>query len=445
MTGANISTHQYRIVVQLPDGTELPAGTLSEDQLGASRLPTPTFRYDADYLSAKGAYALSPDLPLTTGPLRPAQGRTVLGAFGDAMPDDWGRRVMRRGDTQPRTDLDFLAGVRDRHRQGAIRVLKDGVAVASGAGPDFEHHDALLLRWMNAALAFDGGAETDEQAAILLEAGTSAGGARPKVVIEHNNGLRIVKFSRSTEPNNHMAWEGMALELARRSGAEVPDFWVPRLGERLGLMVERFDRTTDGQRVGYISAHTLMQKRDQDRTDYTTLVEDMTEVSSAPHRDAQELFRRIALSVLLNNVDDHMRNHGFLRDPRGWRLAPLFDIEPSCELGRTDATPITASSSGVDRDIRELADNAATFLLTQSEAARVIAEVELGTREWANVAVGFGIHPEQIPVWGRALDNENRERARAMEAHADESTRPLPPRSPKGVGTGGRFTSRDAN
>ncbi len=97
----------------------------------------------------------------------------------------------------------------------------------------------------------------------------------------------------------------------------------------------------------------------------------------------------------------------------------------------------------MDRDIRELADNAEAFLLTRSDAARVIAEVELGTRDWATVAVGFGIHPEQIPVWSRALD-ANRERARAIEAHAEAPKRPMPPRAPKGTGTGGRFTSRDA-
>lgn len=401
------------IRVQLPDGREVEAGELGLDQLGASRIPTPTFRYLPAYLSTRGAYPLSPDLPLSEGPLRPAQGRTTLGAFSDAMPDDWGKRVMRAGGLRVESDLDFLAHVRDHHRQGAIRVTIEGVPVSAESSPDLTTNDALV-RWMAAALAFDAGTETDAQLEDLVRAGTSAGGARPKVVIDHGEGLRIVKFPRATELDNHMAWEGMALELARRAGAEVPAFWVPRLGDKLGLMTERFDRRPGGRRIGYLSAHSLTQRRDQDLSSYADLLEDLAEHGSSPRRDAEELFRRIAISILLNNVDDHWRNHGFLRDPQGWRLAPLFDVEPQREVGRTAATPLTASSSGVDRDIRELFDLHELFELTRERAAEIVRSVEAATRDWADVAVGFGIHPEQIPVWRRAFDGANRDRAREI-------------------------------
>jgi serine/threonine-protein kinase HipA len=404
--------------VELPDGDEVRAGDLRLDRRGASRVATPTFQYDPAYLGRPTAYPLSPDLPLTRGPHRPAVGRSMLGAFGDAMPDDWGRRVIRRGGTRIASDLDYLVHVRDAHRQGAIRILVDGEPVASGDGPSLVDDDAALTRWMDAALAFETDRETDADVAELMRAGTSAGGARPKAVIEHPGGLRIVKFPRATELDNQLAWEAMALELARRSGIEVPSFWAPRLGERIGLMTERFDRTPDGHRIGYLSAHSLTQARADDVVDYTTLVEDMSEVSASPRRDAVELFRRIALTILLNNVDDHLRNHGFLRRPQGWALSPLFDVEPQRERGRIAGTPITRGGSGVDRDLRELVGAADAFSLRAPDAARIVGEVEMGTRDWGDVATGFGIHPDQLRVWAPVFDGRDRERAREIAATA---------------------------
>lgn len=404
------------VCVVLPGGDEVVAGTVSSEGAAGSAAPSLVFRYADSYVVEPRGYDLSPDMPRSSGSLRPWAGRASLGALGDAMPDDWGRRIIRAG-TPARTAFDFLVQVNDATRQGAIRIRDThGDYLANESHPVAEVHD--LTRIVAAARAFEGGTETDEELRILVDAGTSAGGARPKAVVRHRQELWMAKFARETEFNDPMAWEATALELARKSGITTAAFELLRLAEhRSVLLTRRFDRNAN-IRIGYISAHSLTTKLENETLSYAHLADTLAQYSPDPRRDQAELYRRVALSLLIGNVDDHFRNHGFLRRADGWELSPAFDLEPNRRPDNVDATPITEGGEQYGRDIRELLKAHDRFRLSEVAAAVIVREVADATADWRAVANAHGISPEAAEASRRAFEGPNREHAQNLPSSA---------------------------
>lgn len=403
---------QANVHVVLPDGREVVAGTVSGEGAPSSASQSLVFRYADDYLTERLGYDLSPDMPRSLGPHRAWAGRPALGALGDVMPDEWGRRIIRAGPDKAVTSFDFLTRVNDTTRQGALRFSYEGRYLSPPAHPVADVHD--LERIVGAARAFEEGVESDEELRILLGAGTSAGGARPKAVVSRDGLLWIAKFARETEFNDPMAWEATALDLARAAGIETPPFALSSIGESGSvLLTRRFDR--DGtRRIGYISAHSLVTKVDGDPSSYSHLADTLALSSPDPARDQGALFRRIALNLLIGNVDDHLRNHGFLRAAGGWNLSPVFDLEPNRQPDRVEATPITDGGERMGRDIRELRDVHDVFRLDRGEAEAIIRDVAERTTGWRSVAIARGISPESAEAMRRAFENSNRDRALSM-------------------------------
>ncbi|MBD8518260.1 type II toxin-antitoxin system HipA family toxin [Plantibacter sp. CFBP 8804] len=402
---------EANVSLVLPDGVEVPAGRVTTDGLPGSAAPGIVFRYAESFLLDPRGYDLSPDMPRSAGPLRAWSGRESLGALGDAMPDSWGRRIIRAG-TQARSGLDYLLHVNDETRQGALRFAAKGTFLGRRTHPVAQVHD--LPRIFAAARAFETGTESDEELAVLIEAGTSAGGARPKAVVRHHDALWMAKFARDTEYSDPMAWEATALALARQSGVETPAFELERIAEgRSILLTKRFDRVGE-QRIGYLSAHSLTTKPEDQPLSYVHLAEAVAFASPTPRVDLAELFRRVALSLLIGNVDDHFRNHGFLRQHTGWKLSPVFDLEPNRRPDRVEATPITEGGERYGRDIRELRAVHDAFRLSATAAASIIRETAERTMDWRTVAIGYGISPEAAVVAERAFDGDNRHHALEM-------------------------------
>jgi serine/threonine-protein kinase HipA len=397
--------------VVLPDGVEVTAGTVTSEGAPGSASPSMVFRYADEYLAERRGYDLSPDLPRSLGPLRTWAGRPALGALGDAMPDDWGRRIIRAG-TKAVTSFDYLVHVNDATRQGALRLSDDQGYLGAHPHPVAKVHE--LERIITAARAFEHGVESDDELRILLDAGTSAGGARPKAIVSREGTLWIAKFARETEFNNPMAWEAAALDLARAAGIDTPPFELVRIRDSNSiLLTRRFDR--DGvRRIGYISAHSLVTKVDSDPSSYSHLSDTLALSSSAPARDQAALFRRIALNLLIGNVDDHLRNHGFLRVAEGWSISPVFDLEPNRQPDRVEATPITDGGARMGRDIRELRDTHDAFRLSRHAAESIIRDVAERTTDWRGVAIARGISPEAAHAMRHAFENRNRDHALSM-------------------------------
>ncbi len=358
---------------------------------------TTDFTYDPGYLSNPSAYAIDPALPLDTG-------RGVVdglpGSFADSAPDRWGRRLVtkrleatRREGATPRSisDIDFLLGVSDITRQGALRFRRLGSTEFEGPGVEVPR----MLRLGELARAADAAARDDgsdlASVKLLLDAGSgSLGGARPKASVTDGDHLFIAKFPHHADEWDVMAWEKTTLDLAERAGIEVPRRLTTQIDGSTVLLLERFDRSAE-RRIGYMSAMTLVQGRDgDDDRDYLDLAAELTDVSYAADSDLADLWRRIAFSIAVHNTDDHFRNHGLLRSVGGWQMSPLFDVNPNPDPGAQRVTSISGAASR-DDGLDSLMAVARDFGLSPASAAATIRDVNEATRGWRTVASANGV------------------------------------------------------
>ncbi len=383
------------------DGRSCPAGD-AYFNLRRGRL-TATFSYDRDYLALPGAYAIDPALSLTTGSWPLPNG--LPGAFSDAAPDRWGRNLIARrlrgeaaaeGRSTPTLDdRDYLLGVSDETRQGALRFKTDGDDDFQHPAPDVPKLIALpaLLHAANTVARDDPG--NMDAIKVLLDAGTgSLGGARPKASVRDDHRLMIAKFPHHADEWSVIAWEKTALDLGEAAGIPVPNRQLVGIEGNPVLLLERFDRR-GSHRIGYVSAMTLLEAKDGESRDYTEIAEVIPEHSSAAVDDLRQLWRRIAFSVAVHNTDDHLRNLGFLRQGSGWRLAPGFDINPNPSLSTHRVTSIGGAANPPD-EVNALLVYAESFGLTGGQARAVLREVADAAGGWKSVARGNGISQSEI-------------------------------------------------
>ena len=232
----------------------------------------------------------------------------------------------------------------------------------------------------------------------LIQVGGSLGGARPKAhVLENDGRVAIAKFpSADRDTWKVMAWEKVAFDLASAAGISVPRselFWI---ADRAVHIIERFDRTSTGQRIGYVSALTMLEATDGDERSYLEIAEAIERYSDQASEDLRELWKRILFSVLISNVDDHLRNHGFLHiHDDVWRLSPAFDLNPNPEPIATNLrTTIDYSRSELQVDlVMGVAD---FFRLDEREAESTLNQVANSVREWPRVARKNGLSESEI-------------------------------------------------
>lgn len=299
-------------------GAEVLAGRIYRTRTSGS------FEYDSDYLRMREAFALAPGLGLYPGaqPLQP------VNPFGDSAPDTWGRKVQNRAAGRRLDELTLMFGVNDEGRQGATRFWENGVAIATGEGVPVE---ADLAEIISVADQVERGDTEIDDVAVrrLFRATGSLGGARPKANVRIGADLWLAKFPKPVGDEwNVIAWEAAMHAAMGAVGIDVASHETRRIlvdgTERTVLFMRRFDRADGGVRIPYISAMTALEATDGEGGDWLDLV-DFAQVSGA---DTAELWRRAVFGVLVGNLDDHLRNHGFLRRGVAWALAPAFDVNP---------------------------------------------------------------------------------------------------------------------
>ncbi|MHA3724652.1 type II toxin-antitoxin system HipA family toxin [Leucobacter sp. HY1910] len=369
-----------------------------------------TFLYDLDYL-ASGGGSIDPALPLVTG----AQHQTgLVRAFADSAPDRWGRNLIEKGERvrarqegrAPRRldELDFLLGVSDDTRQGALRYRLAGATAFVGE----PSHVPRLVSLPELLRASDElAADEDPAAAVkqLLDTGTTGlGGARPKASVRLEDGaLAITKFPHGSDQWDVMAWEATALDLLEAAGIEAPDRRLTRVGERSVLILRRFDRGSDGHRVGYISAMTALGAFDGDHRDYAEIAGAMRDLSRSPKNDHHELFDRVVASVALGNTDDHLRNHGFLADRGFWTLSPVFDVNPHPDPWRMRSTSVMGADALPDEAeaLLSLAEECSLTVEQARERLRAVAET---LTSWKECARSNGIREREITTMAESIE-----------------------------------------
>lgn len=393
------------------------------------------FEYRAEALRnpALTQVALDPRVLPYPGSQYPPQGTRNFGLFLDSCPDRWGRMLMDRrnerarrqaqgpheGATPTLLESDYLLGVHDAFRVGALRFTIEGNASdAAGAGtaagshrrraaPAFMASSAQRaappfvrlreLEQASRAIESDeaNAPELDEWLRILLAPGGSLGGARPKASVQDEHGqLWIAKFPSQKDMHDVGAWELVLHTLARFCGLDVPDAWAkPYASAYHTFAVQRFDRLPGGQRRHYASAMTLTGHSDGDDeasgASYLEIAAVLMRAGCATNADLLELWSRIVFNMCVSNTDDHLRNHGFLLEPdRGWRLSPAFDMNPVVGSHGLKLN-VTEADNALDLDLA--LSVAPRFRVSNASARERISLIQSAVRRWPVLATRLGI------------------------------------------------------
>jgi serine/threonine-protein kinase HipA len=384
-----------------------------------------SFEYHTSWLKDPARFSLEPALSLGPGAFAPPAGFHVFGSIGDSAPDTWGRRLMqrterRRAQREGRAvhalqELDYLLGVSDVSRLGALRFRNAGEAVFQSPTSAGVPGLVELGRLLQATERILRDEETDEDLQLIFAPGSSLGGACPKVsVIDQHGNLSIAKFPKETDEYSIELWESVALTLATRAGIRVPDYELIRVASRPVMLSRRFDRAAQS-RVPFLSALSMLGLKDGERGSYPELVDALTEHGAQASADARELYRRMVLNVMISNVDDHLRNHGFLWVGKsGWTLSPVYDLNPTpAEVRpRILTTNITLEEATCDLDL--VLSSAEFFGLKLPEAKRIAKDVASITSTWRDVAASAAAPRSEIVRMESAFEHNDLRRALAL-------------------------------
>ena len=377
----------------------------------------PSFAYSPEWLASSQRFLLDPRLDLYGGEQHSTDARG-FGIFLDSAPDRWGRVLMKRREASQAlrqgramrrlTDLDFMLGVNDLSRAGALRFRRtsDGTFVddqALAAPPVTDLRELAAIAKQLDTPGAEAMPEYDNWLATLIAPGSSLGGARPKSSFSQTDGaLWLAKFPAHDDRHDWGGWEYLTHQLAREAGVEVPDAELLALGGRhRTFCVKRFDRGVDGDppaRRMFASAMAVLEREDgQAGASYLDLVEVLeTQGGNGLTKDLQQLFRRAVFNLLVGNRDDHLRNHGFIRLPSGWRLSPAFDINPSRDK-RQHA--LTWDGKSAEPDLAKLKQTAPFYRLARPIAAQaVIDEVQSVVATWRDKARALQLPSDEVQV-----------------------------------------------
>lgn len=365
-----------------------------------------SFSYDANWINSQEQLLLDPDIAWYRGQQYP-NGKENFGVFLDSMPDTWGRTLMKRrvaliakeqGKPAPVLyDIDFLLGVHDLSRMGALRFKKE-------PDGDFLDNDpvsptppwASIRELQYGAKLIESNEDTVDVRkwlAMLMAPGSSLGGARPKAnILDEHGHPWIAKFPSKNDTIDKGAWEYLAYRLAGDSGIDMAESRLEHIaGPYHTFFTKRFDREKQ-DRIHFASAMTMTGKNEElirDETpSYLDIVEFIQFSGIQIEEDLHQLWRRIVFNILISNTDDHLRNHGFILTNKGWRLSPAFDINPSIDKFGL-ALNIDTNSNIPDIDL--VKSVGVYFRLGKKEMDNIIDEVKSGISGWKKITTEIGI------------------------------------------------------
>ncbi|CAM2178134.1 serine/threonine-protein kinase HipA [Paraburkholderia sacchari] len=400
----------YEVHLDAPElGVSRRVGTLYRHEVRTD--VAAAFEYDQDWLKSDRAFDLDPRLALYRGEQHPPVDVPAFGVFMDSAPDRWGRVLMERREAASAAregrkmrrfqEMDFLLGVYDHTRMGGLRLCQPG-------GPFLDHNenaappvtDLKELAYISKRVEEPGVEQLPEYErwlALLIAPGTSLGGARPKAnFTDDDKRLWIAKFPAKDDRYDVGGWEYLMHVLARKAGIVVPEARMEALSERYHTFCSaRFDRVAEGRRM-YASAMTLLERKDGEAgASYLDLAEYISDHGAQGHiaEDLAQLFRRVLFNIMVGNRDDHLRNHGFIREPSGWRLSPAFDINPDT-VKQTHALAI--DSTNAEPDLAIALEQAELYRLTREEAGTMLDEMRDAISDWHTEAKKLALPSVEI-------------------------------------------------
>ena len=368
-----------------------------------------SFEYAPGWLARQYEFLIDPDLQFFQGKYFPKEDRVNFGMFLDSCPDRWGRVLMDRREnilarvqnrkSQKLFESDYLLGVFDENRMGGLRFklsknepfLNDDQNMAAPPWTfirDLEYaslkleeeddHENDALKWVN----------------LLLAPGSSLGGARPKASVTDTDGhLWIAKFPSTKDQKDIGGWEMICNIIGTEAGLNMAKGKARRFNNNYHTYLsQRFDRGTNGNRIHFASAMTLLGYNDgtdaSDGASYLEIAELILKHGSNIEQDLEELWRRIVFNIFVKNTDDHLRNHGFLLTEKGWRLSPAYDINPN-EFGTGLSLNVSENDNALDIDLALSVGK--YFRLSEQRRNEILEKVKGALSQWQSVANSLGI------------------------------------------------------
>lgn len=381
-----------------------------------------SFSFNNEWLKKHGELFLSADLNNYPGQQYTQPDKDIFGCFSDALPDRWGRTLLLRREqiaaaeekrpVRRLSSFDFLAGIDDFSRMGGFRFKKEADGDFINVCESLRIPPLADIRELIAASAEVEKCEENNRLpdrkwiAQLVQPGTSLGGARPKAnVIDTDKTLYVAKFPSRKDDYDVGLWEHFSHLLATKAGVNAAKTKVLATGEKYHtLLSQRFDRTTDGKRIHFASAMTLLGLSDGDNATnghgYLDIVDFIIQNCTDVERNLQELFRRVAFNICIGNADDHFRNHGFLLTAKGWTLSPAYDMNPT--LNEYQSLLISSNSNKADLGV--LLDACEDYMINRNTAEAIVNEVVEAVKEWRGLAIRQSIPKREIDMFSGVLD-----------------------------------------
>jgi serine/threonine-protein kinase HipA len=369
------------------------------------------FEYGHSYLQRENAIALDPiELPLRAGIHR--SDADIHRAIRDAAPDAWGRRVILYQkystafsmEEDSLSEIDFLLHS-NSNRIGALHIQTPAENYQSNDAPR-----ADLTQLMQAAEKIETGQPlpADLQAALLH--GTSIGGARPKALVDGQQGAQyIAKFSSATDIFAIVKTEFAAMQTAQRAGITTAKTQLHQILGKDVLLVERFDRSQNKNqqvlRHFMISGLTALQLHEMEAryASYLNLADFIRNSCADPETDLIELYRRMVFNILIGNTDDHARNHAFIWNGRHYRLTPAYDICPMLRVGQTATQAMRVGKQGARSTLANALSGCQHFGLTPQQAAHINQELTDAIRTyWPSMCELAQLSPQDRTYLSRA-------------------------------------------
>ena len=369
-----------------------------------------SFSYDKTWLASDYVRQIDPSLELFVGEQH-AQDDKNFKIFLDSCPDRWGRLLMQRREAviarqekrraRSLYETDYLLGVHDSFRMGALRFR----ASPTGSFLDDNHELAApaitcLPELQQAANKIEETQDLDNPDYLkwlnmLISPGSSLGGARPKASIRnHDNSLWLAKFPSRHDDYDIGLWEFIVYQMAIEFGIEMAESKVEAIGRHHIFLTKRFDRTESGKRLHFSSAMTQLAYFDgqDDAASYLELAEFLMRHGSNTKQDLEQLWIRMLFNIMVSNCDDHLRNHGFILEPTGWRLSPAYDINPMLY-----ATGLHLNIDDVSNALStDLAFDVAEYFHVNPSKAKIIHQRFLKVvSKWQSLAQQAGIRKEE--------------------------------------------------
>lgn len=382
---------------------------------------TYAFSYDKEWLAKYSNLFLSDDLQNFTGIQYTRQGRDIFACFSDALPDRWGRTLLNRREQIAATDekraarrlnsFDYLMGIDDASRIGAFRFAE------TSGGKFVNSEDSLRVPplanvrdLMRAAHEIELSEEkhilpSKKWLVQLLHPGTSLGGARPKAsVVDEDGSLTVAKFPSRNDDYDVAQWEHFCHVMGRKAGLNVAQTRTISGENQHILLSKRFDRNSDGKRIHFASALTLLGLTDGDNASngygYTDIADFIVQRGADVRQNLEELYRRVAFYIIIGNSDDHFRNHGFLLTRKGWVLSPAYDINPTLATSQSLLINRTTNES----NINILMESASHYMLPSQKAKSIISNVKSAMKSWRTEAYRLGLPQRDIDMFAPRLD-----------------------------------------